>query len=234
MRKHERRRQVADDLFQTLTSGSHKFWDHVYTLFLNRDITRHDMRELVRRGLTATSGNYRAMLHLFGIDARRLQALPEFPGCARLQRRFPSVPHRRYRDSNRRPAVVGAPASPIHRPPLQAAMSTRTLLFPRRTAVRERPFVQPLAGRSATAAMIVNTNTGVPLAMTVEAAFDSASRKRGLLGRDGLARTARDGDRAHQRDPHVLHAIPHRRRVRGTRTARWSRCAGRSRHGGSR
>jgi len=67
-------------------------------------------------------------------------------------------------------------------------MSTRTLLFPRRTAVRERPFVQPLAGRSATAAMIVNTNTGVPLAMTVEAAFDSASRKRGLLGRDGLAR----------------------------------------------
>ena len=32
-------------------------------------------------------------------------------------------------------------------------MSTRTLLFPRRTAVRERPFVQPLAGRSATAAM---------------------------------------------------------------------------------
>ena len=70
MRKHDRRRQVADDLFQTLVSGTHKFWDHVYTLFLARDITRHDVRELVRRGLTATSGNYRAMLHLFGIEAR--------------------------------------------------------------------------------------------------------------------------------------------------------------------
>jgi len=70
MRKHDRRRQVADDLFQTLGAGTHKFWDHVYPLFLARDITRHDVRELVRRGLTATSGNYRAMLHLFGIDAR--------------------------------------------------------------------------------------------------------------------------------------------------------------------
>jgi transcriptional regulator with PAS, ATPase and Fis domain len=70
MRKHDRRRSVADDLFQTLVAGTHKFWDHVYTLFLARDITRHDVRELVRRGLTATSGNYRAMLHLFGIDAR--------------------------------------------------------------------------------------------------------------------------------------------------------------------
>ena len=67
-------------------------------------------------------------------------------------------------------------------------MSTKALLVPRRAESRERPFVQPLASRSATAAMIVNAYTGVPLATTVEAAFDSASRKRGLLGRDGLAR----------------------------------------------
>ena len=67
-------------------------------------------------------------------------------------------------------------------------MSTRALLFPRRATPRERPFVQPLAGGAAASAMIVNTCTGVPLATTTEAAFDSASRKRGLLGRDGLAR----------------------------------------------
>ena len=35
--------------------------------------------------------------------------------------------------------------------------------------------------------MILNERTGVPLATSIEAAFDSASRKRGLLGRDGLA-----------------------------------------------
>ena len=119
MRKHERRRQVADDLFQTLTSGSHKFWDHVYTLFLNRDITRHDMRELVRRGLTATSGNYRAMLHLFGIDSRDYKRFLNF-----LAAHDCNVDFRQFRTGVtatpiERPAVVGAPASPIHRPPLQ-------------------------------------------------------------------------------------------------------------------
>jgi transcriptional regulator with PAS, ATPase and Fis domain len=119
MRKHERRRQVADDLFQTLTSGSHKFWDHVYTLFLNRDITRHDMRELVRRGLTATSGNYRAMLHLFGIDSRDYKRFLNF-----LAAHDCNVDFRQFRTGAtaapmERPPVVGAPASPIQRPPQQ-------------------------------------------------------------------------------------------------------------------
>ena len=63
----ERRRQLADQLFEGLVARSYTFWNHVHPLFLNRDLTRHDMRELVRRGLTATKGNYRAMLKLFGI-----------------------------------------------------------------------------------------------------------------------------------------------------------------------
>ena len=42
----ERRRQLADDLYQALVSGGYSFWDHIYPLFLGRDITRHDMREL--------------------------------------------------------------------------------------------------------------------------------------------------------------------------------------------
>jgi hypothetical protein len=64
----ERRRQLADDLFAGLVNGTFSFWDHVHALFLNRDLTRHDLRELVRRGLSATSGNYRALLKLFGMD----------------------------------------------------------------------------------------------------------------------------------------------------------------------
>ena len=117
MRKHERRRQVADDLFQTLTSGSHKFWDHVYALFLNRDITRHDMRELVRRGLAATSGNYRAMLHLFGIEAHDYKRFLNF-----LAAHDCSVDFRQFRTgatvriSPRAPGPQGPPASSIARP----------------------------------------------------------------------------------------------------------------------
>lgn len=67
-------------------------------------------------------------------------------------------------------------------------MFTDALALPRRLSSGGRSFVQPLARRSATFSMIVNESTGVPLATTVETAFDSASRRRGLLGRTSLAR----------------------------------------------
>jgi len=63
----ERRRQVSDDLYQALVSGGYSFWEHIHPIFLGRDITRHDMRELVRRGLATTRGNYRSLLRLFGM-----------------------------------------------------------------------------------------------------------------------------------------------------------------------
>ena len=63
----ERRRQVADELYQAIVSGGYSFWEHIHPLFLERDITRHDIRELVRRGLSVSRGNYRSLLRLFGI-----------------------------------------------------------------------------------------------------------------------------------------------------------------------
>jgi transcriptional regulator with PAS, ATPase and Fis domain len=66
----ERRTQVADQLYHALVTSGYSFWEHIYPLFLSRDITRHDMRELVRRGLTVTRGNYRGMLKLFGMLPR--------------------------------------------------------------------------------------------------------------------------------------------------------------------
>jgi len=65
----ERRRQAADELYHALVHGGYSFWDHIHPLFLNRDITRHDLRELVRRGLSMSRGNYRAVLELFGMPA---------------------------------------------------------------------------------------------------------------------------------------------------------------------
>ena len=64
---HERRRQLADELYQAIISGGYSFWDHIYPHFMDRDITRHDMRELLRRGLNTTRGNYRSLLQLFRI-----------------------------------------------------------------------------------------------------------------------------------------------------------------------
>ncbi|CAN5488286.1 hypothetical protein BH23ACI1_BH23ACI1_31930 [soil metagenome] len=63
----ERRRQVADELYDALVSGGYSFWEHIHPIFLEREITRHDVRELIVRGLRTTHGNYRSMLRLFGM-----------------------------------------------------------------------------------------------------------------------------------------------------------------------
>jgi transcriptional regulator with PAS, ATPase and Fis domain len=68
VRSRERRRQVADDLYDSVMSGKYDFWNHVQALFMNRDITRHDLREVIRRGLRTTAGSYRTLLTLFHID----------------------------------------------------------------------------------------------------------------------------------------------------------------------
>jgi DNA-binding NtrC family response regulator len=65
----ERRRQLADDLYKSITEGTVSFWEHVHPLFLARDLTRRDIRNLVGRGLAATLGNYRAVVRLFGMPA---------------------------------------------------------------------------------------------------------------------------------------------------------------------
>jgi transcriptional regulator with PAS, ATPase and Fis domain len=80
----ERRRQVADDLYDALASGGYSFWDHVHPLFLSRDITRHDIRELVRRGLQTTRGSYRGLLALFKmspLDYQRFHNFLTAHGC---------------------------------------------------------------------------------------------------------------------------------------------------------
>ena len=61
----DRRRQVSDDLYRAILNGDYSFWDHIHPMFLNRDITRHDIRELVRLALSVTRGNYRGLLELF-------------------------------------------------------------------------------------------------------------------------------------------------------------------------
>jgi transcriptional regulator with PAS, ATPase and Fis domain len=104
---HERRRQVADQLFEALVARHYSFWDHVHPLFIERDLTRHDIRELVRRGLTATNGNYRAVLRLFGMkesDYCRFHNFLNVHGC--------KLDFRGFRSGQDRPAA---------RPPHDAA-----------------------------------------------------------------------------------------------------------------
>jgi DNA-binding NtrC family response regulator len=104
----ERRRQLADDLYQALVKGGYTFWEHIYPLFLARDITRHDLRELMRRGLTVTRGNYRALLKLFGMSNREYKRFLNFLAAHDCR-----VDFREFRtgspDTRRRPRTVLLP-----------------------------------------------------------------------------------------------------------------------------
>jgi DNA-binding NtrC family response regulator len=74
----ERRRQISDCLYEALTSGRYRFWEHIHGLFLDRDLTRHDLRSLVRRGLMVTHGSYRALLELFGMEPQDYKRFMNF------------------------------------------------------------------------------------------------------------------------------------------------------------
>jgi transcriptional regulator with PAS, ATPase and Fis domain len=76
--RRERRRRVSDELFEGLVAGTHRFWEEVYVLFTNRDLTRADLRQLIRRALSATGGNYRAVVQLFGMDPQDYKKLLNF------------------------------------------------------------------------------------------------------------------------------------------------------------
>jgi two-component system NtrC family response regulator len=66
--RRERRRTVADDLFKKLVEERESFWTAVYTLYMNREITRSNVRDLVHRGLEEARGNYKIVLRLFNME----------------------------------------------------------------------------------------------------------------------------------------------------------------------
>jgi hypothetical protein len=65
--KHERRRTVADDLYKKLVEDRESFWRAVYPLYMQREITRGTIRDLVRKGLEEARGNYKIVTRLFNM-----------------------------------------------------------------------------------------------------------------------------------------------------------------------
>jgi hypothetical protein len=64
--------------------GGHNFWAAVHPLFINRELTKADLRELVRRGLVETGGSYRKLVALFRLpegDYKRFLAFLSQHDC---------------------------------------------------------------------------------------------------------------------------------------------------------
>jgi hypothetical protein len=59
----------ANALFDRMINGGESFWLAVYGPFMMRDLTRDDVRLIVRKGLVASNGNYRRMMQTFNMPA---------------------------------------------------------------------------------------------------------------------------------------------------------------------
>ncbi len=59
----------VDGILERILVHKESFWTTAYPAFMSRDITRDDMRHIVRTGLEQTHGSYRLLLGLFNMAA---------------------------------------------------------------------------------------------------------------------------------------------------------------------
>jgi hypothetical protein len=95
-------------MFKRMSIGGESFWTVVYEPFINRDLTRQDLRAIITRGLEQTRGNYKSLVRLFNVDStdyKRLLSFLRTHECHMPFQRFRTVP--RFGES----LDIGAPTS---------------------------------------------------------------------------------------------------------------------------
>jgi len=90
--KQERRRTIADDLYQRLVEERQSFWSVVYPLYMQREITRSNVRDVVRKGLQEARGNYKIVARLFNMEQGDYKRFLNF-----LRKHDCQVPFKEYR-----------------------------------------------------------------------------------------------------------------------------------------
>jgi len=90
--RRERRRTVADDLYARLTEQRESFWTTVYPMYMDREITRQHVRDVVRRGLEEARGNYKIVARLFNMESREYKRFLNF-----LRKHDCQLPFKEYR-----------------------------------------------------------------------------------------------------------------------------------------
>jgi transcriptional regulator with PAS, ATPase and Fis domain len=88
----ERRRTIADDLYKRLVEDRESFWTAVYPLYMQREITRSNVRDLVGKGLQEARGNYKIVAQLFNLESSDYKKFLNF-----LRKHECQLPFREYR-----------------------------------------------------------------------------------------------------------------------------------------
>ena len=77
--RRERRRTVADELYTRLTENHESFWTTVYPMYMAREITRANVRDLVRKRARRGSRQLQDRRPPLQHGIARIQTLLEFP-----------------------------------------------------------------------------------------------------------------------------------------------------------
>jgi DNA-binding NtrC family response regulator len=68
----------AQQMFERIVSGGASFWSVAYEPFMARDLTRKDIRELIRLGLEHTRGNYKLLVTTFNMGPEEYKKFLNF------------------------------------------------------------------------------------------------------------------------------------------------------------
>ena len=91
-------RSPIDDIFDRMVKQRESFWSAVYPAFRMHDLTRDDVRFIIKRGLQQTAGNYKMLVSLLNMDPgdyRRFMNFLRKHGCQLPFARFRSAELRR-------------------------------------------------------------------------------------------------------------------------------------------
>ncbi len=91
--RRERRKGMADELYKRIVEQRESFWTAVYPLYMQREITRSSVRDLVRKGLKEARGNYKIVARMFNMEDSEYKRFLNF-----LRKHDCQVPFKEFRE----------------------------------------------------------------------------------------------------------------------------------------
>jgi DNA-binding NtrC family response regulator len=91
------RRTAADGVYDRMVKEGESFWAAVYPAFMTRDLTRDELRLIVKRGLRETSGSYKQLVELLNMKPTDYKRFLNF-----LRKHECHVPFEHFRSVRRR------------------------------------------------------------------------------------------------------------------------------------
>ena len=94
-------RTAAGAVYDRMVKEGESFWSAVYPAFMTRDLTRDELRLIVKRGLRETSGSYKLLVELLNMKPTDYKRFLNF-----LRKHECHVPFERFRSAKRRGEIV--------------------------------------------------------------------------------------------------------------------------------